>query len=39
VGAPGCPGVLAELAHQALLADLCQHCALPFTSAAGKGDV
>jgi len=33
--------VLAELAHQALLAGLCQHFALPFAGelAADKGDV
>jgi hypothetical protein len=41
LGVPGCPGVLAELAYQALLAGLCQHFALPFAGelAAGKGDV
>jgi hypothetical protein len=39
VNAPRGPGVLAELAHQALLAGLCQHFALPFAGelAADRG--
>jgi hypothetical protein len=41
LNAPRGPGVLAELAHQALLAGLCQHFALPFAGelAADKGYV